>query len=337
MRTHAQYAYRNRTISGLSLVELMVSMLLGVMLGAGFIGAYLGAKRNYFYEEQMARMQENGRYAMRLLSREFDMAGFFGGYPSMSEVNAAKVASDCSNYDWVLNAWHPLELVNDFSGDAPLVSLHATRLTCFDTAAMMPGSDVVAIKRTAAEASVHWGVPAPDLTISSTAGWYLRVTSAGQAQWEKQRPVDLRRPEIALATRSYWEAVTRIFYIRSKAESAEDGDDIPGLCMETLAGNGMTSRCLVEGVENMQLEFGIDTDADAVPNFYVSAPTPADMERTVAVKIHLLLRSIGTLAGHQDDSVYRLGRTTVAATHDAYLRRVFSSTVFLRNRNDPIG
>lgn len=337
MRIHVQHGYCGTSMRGLSLVELMVSMLLGVLLGAGVIGTYLGAKRNYFYEEQMARMQENGRYAMRLLSRELEMAGFFGGYPTMSDVPTAAVGSDCSDSRWVLNARHPLELVNDFPGGAAPVSLHATTLTCFDTAAMMANSDVVAIKRTAAEASLRWGIPAADISTSSTASWYLRVSSTGHPQWEKLRPIDMGRADVALATRSYWEAVARIFYVRSKAETAEEAVDVPSLCMETLAGDGMTSRCLVEGVENMQLEFGIDTDADAVPNFYSAAPTPAEMERVVAIKIHLLLRSIDKLTGHRDESIYKLGQKTIAATHDAYLRRVFSTTVFLRNRADPIG
>ena len=36
---------------GLSLVELMVSMLLGLLLSAGVVSVYLSAKRHYLYEE----------------------------------------------------------------------------------------------------------------------------------------------------------------------------------------------------------------------------------------------------------------------------------------------
>ena len=61
---------------GFSLVELMVSMFLGVILTAGFVSTYLGAKRSAVYNEELARMQESGRYAMRLLSRELAMVGF---------------------------------------------------------------------------------------------------------------------------------------------------------------------------------------------------------------------------------------------------------------------
>jgi len=323
-------------LNGLSLVELMVSMLLGVLLCAGVVSAYLGAKRNAFYEEQTARIQENGRYALRLLSRELGMAGFFAGLPALSDIDPATVGSDCSDQDWALDGLHPIELVNDFPGASSPVSLQGTPFTCFVEGTVEPGSDLVAIKRTAAEASLLWGVPAPGLTASVTESWYLNVTPNAIAHWEKLRPNDLRDPLRALPTRSYWEAVTRIFYVRPDANEAGTGENIPGLCMETLAGDAMTSRCLVEGVENLQLEFGIDTDSDGVPNQYLSEPGPGQIEHAVAVKIHLLLRSIVELSGYRDDKTYRLGRTTVAATHDAYLRTVFSTTVFLRNRIAPI-
>jgi type IV pilus assembly protein PilW len=61
---------------GLSLVELLVSMLLGVFLSAVMVSAYLGAKRSYFHEEQVARMQEIGRYALRLLFQGAGNGGF---------------------------------------------------------------------------------------------------------------------------------------------------------------------------------------------------------------------------------------------------------------------
>lgn len=312
-------------------------MVLGLLLSAGMVSAYLGAKRNYFYEEQLARMQENGRYALRLLSREVGMAGFFGGVPTLAAVAAGAVGTDCSNRDWVLDGGDPLELVNDYAGQAPPVSLHSTSLTCLDGAAIVMDTDLVAIKRTAAQASLYLGVPAATLTPATTESWYLRTVAGDPAGWEKLRSIDLRASARALPTHSYWEAITRIFYIRRYSEAGSEGEDLPTLCMETLAGDGMTSRCLVEGVENMQLEFGIDTDDDGAPNRYLAAPGVGDMPRVVTVKIHLLLRSIARLAGQRDHKTYRLGEKEVLANGDAYLRRVYSSTVLLRNRIQPVG
>ena len=337
MRTFRRHSRRCAYQRGLSLVELMVSMLLGLFLSGGVVGAYLDARRNYYYEEQMARMQENGRYAMRLLSRELVMAGFLGGIPVIDGVAPAPVGNDCSDDNWVLDTRHPLELVDDFVGQSSPVSLHLTTLTCLKAADIVPDTDLVAIKRTAAEASVRSGVPAAALTSTTTAGWYLRLVSGGQPGWQKVRPIDLRNPPKVQPSLSYWEVICRILFIRRFSETGSEGEDIPSLCMETLAGDQMTARCLVEGVENMQLEFGIDTDADGVPNQYKSAPVGSEMRHAVSVKIYLLLRSIARIPGHRDEKTYSLGRKTVLARHDAYLRHVFSSTVFLRNRIEPIG
>jgi len=318
--------------SGLTLVELLVSMLLGLLLIAGVISAYLNASRHYAHEEQMARMQENGRYAMRLLSREFAMAGFYGGSPISVDIAAASVGTDCSVGDWALDARNPLDMINDYAGQSPPVSQHLTAFSCLDSAAIAWHTDLVAIKRTAADASLLRGIPAESLTSSTVEAWYLRVVSGVAPAWEKLRPNDLRSSSRALPSLSYWEAISRIIFIRKYSEAR--GDAIPSLCMETLAGDALTARCLVEGVENLQVEFGVDTDEDGVPNRYLAAPTAAQMQNAVAVKIHLLLRSIGTLPGHRDDKTYRLGAMVVPATHDAYLRRVLSSTVLLRNHFD---
>lgn len=320
---------------GLTLVEVLVSLLLGLLLSAGMVSAYLTAKRNYYHEEQMARMQENGRYAMRLVSRELVMAGFYGGSPAAATFTAASVGIDCSDRDWALDGVNPLDLVNDYTGQSPPVSLYLTGFTCLDPSAIALNTDLIAIKRTAAEASLLRGIPAQTLTLSTIEGWFLRQISGSALEWEKLRPLDLRTASKALPSLSYWEAITRVMYIRTY--STEPSDDIPSLCMEMLAGDEMTSRCLVEGIENLQLEFGIDTDADGVPNQYTSDPTQAQMNSAVTAKIHVLLRSISRLPGHRDDKTYRLGQKVLPAAHDAYLRRVLSSTVVLRNHIAPAG
>jgi len=328
---------RGHLTGGFSLVELMVSLLLGLILSVGVISAYLATKRNFFYEEQIARMQENGRYALRLLARELVMAGFFGGVHASESIAAAVVGVDCSHKRWVLDNTHPLELVNDYSGQPVPVSLHATPLTCLDSAAIVPDTDLIAVKRTAAEASLRQGNPAADLTTSDVDSWYLRTASGKRPEWEKLRSVDLLNRTGTQPPLSYWDAISRIFFVRKFSDSSIEGDDIPTLCMETLAGNAMTSRCLVEGVENLQLEFGIDLDADGVPDQYKSAPDGEELRRAVTAQIYLLLRSINKISGHRDDRVYTLGQKILAAKNDSYLRRVVSTTVLLRNRIEPIG
>ena len=64
---------------GLSLVELMVAMVISLVLLAGVMQIYLYSKKNYLIQDSLARLQENGRYAMDLLSRDLRLAGYFGG------------------------------------------------------------------------------------------------------------------------------------------------------------------------------------------------------------------------------------------------------------------
>ena len=322
---------------GFSLVELMVSMLLGVILSAGFVSTYLGAKRNAFYDEQMAQMQENGRYAMRLLSRELAMVGFYAGVPSMDGVVPVSVGGDCSHQNWALDAENALEFVNDYPGNSVPVSQNSTAFTCLDSTAIQINTDLLAIKRTAVNASLRRGVVADGLTASTGEVWYFRLALGGSAEWEKLRPIDLLDPSIAVPSLSYWEAVSRIFFIRRYSEPDSQGDAIPTLCMETLAGDKMTSRCLVEGVEDLQFEFGIDTDADGVPNQYKSAPTGDEMQHAVVAKIYILLRSISMIPGYKDQKSYALGQKILPPRHDFYLRRVISSSILLRNRLQPLG
>jgi len=61
---------------GLSLVELMVALLLGLVLMTGIIQVFLASRQTYNTNEAMARMQENGRFALEFISRSARLAGY---------------------------------------------------------------------------------------------------------------------------------------------------------------------------------------------------------------------------------------------------------------------
>jgi len=323
-------------LRGFSLVELMVALLLGVILSCAMVQAYIGAGQNALFEEQMARMQENGRFALRLLTRELAMAGFFAALPVPGEIPAVAVGADCSEENWVLDTSDPLGLVNDHAGQPSPVTTSHTPLTCLDGGDIVSGTDVLAVKRTSGEASLQRGEVAAALTDSNVRSWYLHLVSGIPQGWVQAAPGELRDLAPAHLPDSYWRAVTRIFYVRAYSDPANREDAIPTLCMESIVGNGMQTQCLVEGVEDVQFEFGIDTDADGAPNQYLTAPTVEQMQRAVAVRLYLLLRSVGKIPGWRDERTYALGRKDIPAPRDSYLRQVFSSTVLLRNLDKPL-
>jgi type IV pilus assembly protein PilW len=95
---------------------------------------------------------------------------------------------------------------------------------------------------------------------------------------------------------------------------------------------------LVEGIENMQILYGVDTDAtpDGTPNYYVSANTVPNMAKVVSIRISLLAATLDDnlaaqpLAYKYNGTTY--DTTTTPAVTDRKIRRVFNATIALRNR-----
>jgi type IV pilus assembly protein PilW len=96
---------------------------------------------------------------------------------------------------------------------------------------------------------------------------------------------------------------------------------------------------LVEGIENLQIDYGIDTDGDGAPDSYTTgtyssgttAMTTSDWANVVATRVSLLARNNEATAGYTDTKTYTLGSTTIAAANDAYKRHVFTQLVRLIN------
>ncbi|MGB5408926.1 MAG: PilW family protein [Thiogranum sp.] len=61
---------------GFSLVEILVAMAIGLLLTAGLIQILSGSKQTYRVQDNLSRLQENGRFAIVQLGNSIRMAGF---------------------------------------------------------------------------------------------------------------------------------------------------------------------------------------------------------------------------------------------------------------------
>lgn len=68
-------ARRDRVL-GLSLVELMIAMVIGLILMAGLAQILLSGKRSFNTQSGLGTLQESGRFALFFLQRDLSMAGF---------------------------------------------------------------------------------------------------------------------------------------------------------------------------------------------------------------------------------------------------------------------
>jgi len=87
---------------------------------------------------------------------------------------------------------------------------------------------------------------------------------------------------------------------------------------------------LVEGVEEMQILYGVDDDSDGYANQYVNSVAVPDMNDVIAVRMMLLLRSENDFVT-EDAQTYTMNGATVTRA-DRRLRQVFTTTIGLRNR-----
>lgn len=313
-----------RAQSGLTLIELLISMGLGITISAGVASIYMESVRNYTQNEEIARLQENGRYALKFLRREISMAGFFAGH---SNIPTTVVGTDCqAGVDWVTDTSSPIELLNDFDSD--IETIQSTTLTCVGSS-LQADTDLISIKRFADSYTLRDGSWNDGVAAADGSQWYIRTNNSGNPSWVYGDITEADATEGSAV--DYWEYYSGVFFIRDHSE--DEGDEIPSLCASRLQANAMQINCLVEGIEDMQLEFGIDNDEDGVPDQFVSDPSAAEIEESVAIRAYLLVRAVNKDYAYTNTKTYRLGSKEIAAFNDNYYRRVFSTTVVLQNRN----
>jgi type IV pilus assembly protein PilW len=84
---------------------------------------------------------------------------------------------------------------------------------------------------------------------------------------------------------------------------------------------------LVEGVENMQIQYGVDSTGDGVPETYQNANAITNWAEVVTVRITLLLRTIENVRA--DDYNFASAGVNYSG---GFLRKEFVTTIQLRNR-----
>ncbi len=315
--------------SGITLPTLLISMALGLLFAALLVWSYAEARRQFLLADELARVRENGRFAMALLRRELALAGFHGGLPLHTTAGLPVVFDGCGvAARWPLGDVDALDLQASYAGGAPQ-TVTGVVLDCLPAAMLQRGSDLLAIRRTAAEATLANGEWAAAASGVDRGYWYLQIRGqTASVQWWQAGRVDAV-DAVSGSGVDYWRLLARLFYVRRY--SVTPADHIPTLCAAALSPAGMSSQCLVEGVERIHIELGVDANGDGVPEHYVSQPDAAQLRRAVTARVVLLVRSLAPVPGYAGARRYRLGQRQFVADDDGYVRRVFSTTVGLRN------
>jgi type IV pilus assembly protein PilW len=323
---------------GISLVEIMVALAVGLFLTAGVVQIFLGNKQSYRVAEASARIQENARFGMEFLTRDLRLAGYMGCSSAdpllddaeyretvvQNDIDPAAFADrfeiGIEGFDATDGGWEP-------DLDASMSGALAGRDAIAVRGAFVAGAVIDDFDEGVFTLASAWPAGEDEFAVvasnCATSGMWLHVaeissetaapTSSGKSEEYPEQYAE-QSELLPIETRSY--------YIRN------NNSGIPSLYRRIGANNPQE---LIEGVEDMQIRYGRDSDGDGAANAFVPASAGLDWNEVVSVRVCLVFRSIEDNLTTSDTEPLPCPDSDVDLAGN-HLRRVFTTTIGLRNR-----
>jgi type IV pilus assembly protein PilW len=371
MKTQNASFRRRRAQLGVTVIELMVALLLGLLLTGGAIQLFVSNRATYGFNEGLARVQENGRFALDAMSYHTRLAGYLGCLSNVPRYNNlitptalafdfeeglsgyeaagtnpgetfAAAALDPANSsdaaDWTPSL--PADLVDSvIPGSDVLVVRHAgatshTLLSPFATSTVVTAVADIADYSPGDVAIVSDCQKASIFQITSVANAAggIEVRHVAAGVPGNQVPSWTTDEEYSAGAQLV-RGETWVFYV-----GARPGGGPPALFQQRLLVNGgatsaaLVAEELVEAVETMQVRYGIDTAQDGTIDSYVTADNVADWNDVATVRVSLVARSPDEYGTEVDEDTYVVDETVFDPSDDRRIRQVFTTTIAIRNR-----
>lgn len=330
---------------GFSLIEVMVALVISMILLLALATLLMETSNSHRELAKQSRQIENGTYAMLKVGDDIKHAGFYGLYSILGVADPAAMPNPCVDTSV---AGFPATLQVDIR--LPVQGYNnpaAAPIGCISN--HKPNTDVLVIRR------VNTNFNNIDVVDTTGTRLYLQSTADNVVIDTGNATPDpftlsvntLDPPPIVKDTSSpplapTFEYFTNIYYVSTC--NVCPGDTIPTLYRAYLNGNGVfVNEPLVDGIEQFQVEYGLDTSGNGTPNTYVQDPTVAsDLAATitawrqvVAVRLYILARNTEATdtGGYTDQKTYNLGAfgNFTPAANDRFKRHLFTSTFKMMN------
>jgi type IV pilus assembly protein PilW len=327
--------------SGITLIELMVALAIGSFLMVGAVQIYSQSRQAFVINESIARVQETAQFAMDTIEADLRMASNWGrnsrglaieGRSIIGDVNPNGLAQPAGNCapDWVMNLALPIDGSNNAYG-----------LACAATGGAQANSDVVTVRRASVahvdplggQLQIQSSRIQGEIFVNGAVPGSFSVASAATAADDPRDPAFDSETHNLLVT-SYYVSPTSALI-----------NGVPTLRRHRLIGGGGAGPRIVDeevapGVENLQIQFGVDVDADNTVDRYVN-PGSAIYNpnavgyipgaRIMTARIWMLVRGVSIEPGVQDARDYRPGDAILGVQNDEFRRMQVSKTILLRN------
>jgi len=316
------------TQRGLSLIELMIAVVLGIFITGGMIQLFVNSKQSYRIQENLSRVQENGRFAMGFITRDIRLAGYYGCLGGTTNIeNNLNPGSSYDNYAVTITGTNGDGL--NSSDSISTNGMAASSIYVVDT----PATPSANLKVTDNSGLLQNEVV---MVLDCTAGDLFQITNdpgTGGAINKDEvihntgnvaaGPGNLDKPfQKIYGTDAQIYRPRNVQYFIAANPAGE-----PALFQSV---NGGAAQELVEGIESMQILYGADTNGDNTANYYVPAATGGlDMEEVISVRVSLLVSTL-------EDNIATQSASTTLTSHtsanDRRIRRIYTSTIAIRNR-----
>ena len=320
-----------RTQFGMTLIELMVALAIGSFLMLGAMTVFVQSRTTFRVTESLSRMQETGRLAFSIVEPDVRMAHYWGLTTLTSNItNRARpnappgigTPTTCGT-NWKINLDEAVDGSNNSYG-----------FGCAGKAPVETNSDTLIVRRASEVAETGGLTGATTMRIQSVRGAasseiFVGTTIPGG---------------FAAATSETHRLIVNGYYV-SRASSL--GNGVPSLQVQSLQADGsILNQEVLPGIEDMQVQFGVDTDAPGTIDRgaidrYINVnnpmidPTNAAFNPNVeilAVRIWFRVRAERPENGFRDTATYTYaGNLPVGPFNDAFRRVVISKTIYLRN------
>lgn len=345
---------------GFSLIELMIALTIGLILLAGVTLIMISSKRSYNVQNDMAMVQENARFATEFIGRDLRMAGYFGCtgqfprviYDSSSSPSRRMAADELGfsvegrDADGALKS----DVIRVTYANTKRNALHIQHCepgkdSCILGSTNTPfqeGSDTIPVTHSDSRpGSVKAGDPVILTDCSSADVYVVSSVSANSVKLTSflERDYDNQMQKFG---QSYGAAMYPLVSNRYFIGAASSGNGF-SLYRDNAELNDALDTAqaeeLLEGVENLQIRYGEDTDDDGVVNQYRRADQVSDWFQIRSVRLTLLMQTRQRFDGSFDDLPAinaadldpDLGSYTPPDQHRR--RSLFTTTVMLRNNS----
>jgi type IV pilus assembly protein PilW len=282
IRSAARAPRRSRPAqSGFTLVELMISMVIGLFIVLALLTLLINVNRNNSELTKTNRIIENGRFSLQLLQSDVTLAGFWGGFvPQFEDLTLAGAPADTPTAvpdpclglaSWTAAYKNNLVGISVQAYDIPAVVPSPTLPVCATrVVSPQPNTDVLVVRHAEpCVAGVDSGCAAPGAAdiyfktarCANTASPNYTTTTfvLGTPAANALTPLFKRD---CLTPADSFKYVSDLYYVRDYAVTA--GDGVPTLMRSQFsAGSHQAADALIEGVQSFRVEIGLDAVSDS--------------------------------------------------------------------------